>query len=72
MWGRDAGHLHPTLGAGRSAECGGAGLVFFSPHPLPEVCHKGEMEAHLSGKNEMIPKVAKALRDPLGRKVLRK
>lgn len=42
VWGRrpSAGHLHPTLGAGGSAECGGAGSVFFSPHPLPEVCRK--------------------------------
>lgn len=44
----------------------------FSPHLLPEVCHKGETESYLSGKNEMIPKVSKVLRDPLGRKVLRK
>lgn len=42
----------------------------FSPHFFPEVCQKGESEPYLSGKNEMIPKVSKVLRDPSGRKAL--
>lgn len=64
------GHVEPTSGAGGTAVW--AGLGCFSPHPLAGVCHKGKTEPCLSGDNEMLPEVRKALHESLGREVLRK